>query len=164
MSKSTTSRIVIFEPDQDRLDKALLDRELTPELSDFLKNLLKRKKWARKINIPSGRDDVAAVIVFTTTLKEGGLEILSELHVFFAGKIMIEKWQVLGESERTSLLAKEVFRAINIDKVRVEGSCVNVEFSVPLPGRNSKPRVKTFDFAAGGPEVREVPHPLHEDD
>ncbi len=162
MSKSTTSRIVIFEPDEDHLDKALIDRELSPELTVFLKTLLHRKKWARKINIPSGSSDAAAVLVFTTSLKEGGLEILSELHVFLAGKTIVEKWQVLGESERTSLLPKEVFRAINIEKVRVEGSTVKVEFTVPVPGGNSKSRIKTFDFAADEPSVREVPHPLLE--
>jgi len=54
-----------------------VDRELSPGLIEFLKNLLKRKKWARKINIPSGHSDAAAVLVFATDLKEGGWEIFS---------------------------------------------------------------------------------------
>ena len=162
MSKSTTRKIVIFEPDVQQLENALVGRELSPELIEFLKNLLKRKKWARKINIPSTHNDLAAVLVFTTKLKEAGLEIFSELHVFFAGRVMVEKWQIVGEAERTSLLPKEVFRAIDIKKVRAEGDEVKVEFSVQLIGGDSSTRVKTFDFAADGPQVREVPHPLLE--
>jgi len=162
MSKSSTKKIVIFEPDEEGLKKALVGRDLSPELAAFLKNLLKRKKWARKINIPSGRNDVAAVLVFTTTLKEAGLEIFSELHVFCAGKIMVEKWQVLGESERTSLLGKEVFRAIDISKIRVEGAEVNIEFSGPTIDGQSSTLTKTFDFAVEDPEVRIVPHPFLE--
>ena len=162
MTKSTTKRIVIFEPDEEQLNKALAGGDLSPALVDFLNNLLRSKKWTRKINIPSGHDDVAAVLVFTTALKEEGLEIVSELHVFCAGKIMVEKWQVVGGAERISLLPKEAFHAININKVRVEGNQVNVEFSVPMIGGNSGTLIKTFDFSVEGPEVRIVPHPLEE--
>ena len=102
MPKSATSKIVIFEPDAAHLMQALASRDLSPGLVDFLKSLLKTKKWARKINIPSQHDDVAAVLVFTSALKEAGLEIFSELHVFFAGKIIVEKWQVVGETENLS--------------------------------------------------------------
>lgn len=164
MTKSTTHKITIYEPDEEELKRALVGRALSPDLAAFLKNLLKRKKWARKINIPSGHDDVAAVLVFTTTLKEEGLEILSELHVYFAGKTIVEKWEIAGERERIRLLPKEAFRAIDISKVRVEGSVVNVEFTVPMPGGQSGTHVKAFDFAADGPEERTVPHPLVEID
>jgi len=160
MSKSSTERIVIHEPDEHRLKKALDGRSVSPGLAEFLKNLLKRKKWAQKINIPSGHDDVAAVLVFSTSLKEGGLEIISELHVFFSGKIRVEKWQVVGELERTSLLPKEVFRAIDISKVGVDGARVSVEFSVPMNGGDSSTLTKTFDFSIEDAEVRMVSHPL----
>jgi hypothetical protein len=162
MKKSTTHKIVIFEPDESALKTALIGRELSGELTAFLMNLLKARKWARKINIPSGRNDVAAALVFTTSLKESGLEILSELHVFFAGSIIVEKWEVAGESQRKSLLPNEVFRAIEINKVRIDGSRVHIEFSVPLPGGGSITRIKTFDFAADAPMIRAVPHPLLE--
>jgi hypothetical protein len=162
MSKSLTSRIVIFEPDVDQLKIALAGRQVSPGLAEFLKNLLKRKKWARKINIPSDHDDAAAVLVFTTQLKEGGLEIFSELHVFCAGRTMVEKWQVVGEGQQISLLPKEAFRAIDISKVRVDGLVVNVEFSVPIVGGQSRTLIKTFDFSVEDPEVRTVPHPLLE--
>jgi hypothetical protein len=162
MSKSSTERIVLIEPDKDQLENALDGRSVTPGLAEFLKNLLERKKWARKINIPSDHDDVAAVLVFSTILKKSGLEILSELHVFFGGKIMVEKWQVMGELEPTSLLPKEAFRAIDISTVHVEGAVVKVEFSVPLNGGDSSTLTKTFDFTAENVEVRIVPHPLLE--
>jgi hypothetical protein len=161
-SKSTTSRIVIFEPDEEKLRKALVGRDITPGVVAFLKNLLKRKKWTPKIVIPSGQDNVAVVHVFTTGLIEAGLEIFSELHVFFAGKIMVEKWLVSGGAERISLLPKEAFHAININKVRVKGAQVNVEFSVPTIRGHSGTLIKTFDFSIEGPEVRIVPHPLDE--
>jgi hypothetical protein len=164
MKKSTT-KIVIFEPDEEALRNALLDREVSVELDAFLKNLLKRKKWARKINLPSGRNDVAVVLVFTTALKEAGLEIFSELHVFFAGKIIVEKWQVVGERERIALLPKEIFRAIDISKVRVAGAQVSVEFSVPAVGaQSSETLVKTFDFSGDKSRVEIAPAPLPEED
>jgi hypothetical protein len=156
----TTKRIVIFEPDEAHLKTALEGRDLSPALVQFLKDLLHTKKWARKINIPSGHDDVAAVLVFTTALREAGLEILSELHVFFAGEVMVEKWQVVGETEQISLLPKEAFRAIDINTVRVQDAQVTVEFSVPMIEGHSGTLIKEFDFSVGGPRFRSVPHPL----
>lgn len=149
MTTTTTHRIAIFEPDEEALKKAVIGRDLSPGLAAFLQNLLKRKKWARKINIPSGHNDVAVVLVFTTALKEGGLEILSELHVYFAGQIIVEQWEVAGEAQRIHLLPKEAFRALDITKVRVEGSLVHVEFTVPMPGGQSGQHEKTFDFSPG---------------
>jgi len=147
MSNSTTSRIVIFDPDEEGLRKALVGRKLSPELTKFLNDLLKRKKWARKIHIPSARDDLAVVLVFATTLKPGGLEILSELHVYFAGQVIVEQWEIAGENDHIHLLPKEAFRALDIAKVHVDGSLVHVEFSIPLPDGHSERRVKTFDFS-----------------
>jgi hypothetical protein len=162
MPKSTTKRIVLFEPDQEQLKHALEDRELSPDLIAFLENLLKTKKWTRKINIPSGQDDLAAVLVFTTALREAGLEILSELHVYYAGRVMVEKWQVVGEEEQISLLPKEAFHAIDIDKVRVQDGQVTIEVSAPIIGGHSGTLIKTFDFAVEGSGIRFVSHPLLE--
>ena len=162
MSKSSTKRIVLFEPDSEQLNTALEGREISLALLEFLKNLLKTKKWPRKINIPSGSDDVAAVLVFTTALRERGFEILSELHVFYGGKVMVEKWEVVGETEQISLLPKEALQAIDVEKVRVEGPRVTVEFSAPFVGGRTWTLVKTFDFSEAGNELRFVPHPLLE--
>lgn len=162
MTKAHTQRITIFEPDEEGLKKALLGREVSPGLAAFLHGLIKRKKWARKINIPSGRDDAAAVLVFTSSLKEGGLEILSELHVYLAGKVIIEKWEIAGEWERIRLMPKEAFRAIDMSRVRVEGAVMIVEFTIPTVEGQSGVHVKTFDFSADAPAMRTVPHPLLE--
>jgi hypothetical protein len=162
-NKSDTRRVAIFEPDQERLSEAVSGRNLSPELGAFLKNLVGRKKWVRKINIPSGHDDAAAVLVFSTTLKEGGLEILSELHVYCGGKSMVEIWEVVGETERIRLLPKESFRAIDITKVRVEGQSVSVEFAISKPDGQSELRVKIFDFGGEQPQMQTVPHPLLEE-
>ena len=162
MFKATTSRISVFEPDQQALQNALAGRDLSPELHAFLNSLLKRNKWTRKINIPSCYNNVAAVLVFTTALKNAGLEIMSELHVYLNGEVMVEQWYVRGGPNRLSLLPKEAFRAIDIEKVRVQGKRVIVEFSVPIAGRDSGTRIKTFDFAADGQRVRIVPYPLAE--
>jgi hypothetical protein len=151
MMKTTTHRITIFEPDEEALKKAVIGRDLSPGLAAFLQGMLKRKRWARKINIPAGHNDVAAVLIFTTTLKEGGLEILSELHVYFAGEIAVQKWEIAGENQRIHLLPKEAFRALDITKVRVEGSLVYVEFTVPLANGQNEQHVETFDFSKGEP-------------
>ncbi len=141
---------------------AVQGRDLSPGLIAFLSNLLKTRKWTRKINIPSEHDDLAAVLVFTTALKESGLEILSELHVYYAGKIMVEKWEVVGAREQIALLPKEVFQAIDLDKVRVHDGHVTVAVSAPIIGGHSEMLIKTFDFSVEGPSVRFVPHPLLE--
>jgi hypothetical protein len=160
MTKAHTQRITIFEPDEARLKKALLGRDVSPGLAAFLKDLIKRRKWARKINIPSGQDDAAAVLVFSSTLKEGGLEILSELHVYLAGKTMVEKWEVAGERERIRFMPKEAFRAIDISKVQVKGAVMSVEFTIPMVDGQSSVHVKTFDFSVAAPAIQTVPHPL----
>jgi hypothetical protein len=158
--KSDSRKIALYEPSQECLDKATLGRDVSAGLTEFLKNLLRRRKWVRKINIPSGRDDVAAVLVWTTTLKPAGFEMLSELHVYFAGRTLIEKWEVAGESERIRSLPKEAFQAIDITKVRVEGKVVALEFTVPRPGGKSSAYITAFDFTGEGPDVRTVVHPL----
>jgi len=159
-AKSESRRIAIFEPNQADLDEAVIGREVSGGLAGFLANLLRRKKWVRKINIPSGYDDVAAVLLFTTTLKEGGLEILSELHIYFAGRSMIEKWEVAGEWEQISSLPKEALQAIDITRVQVDGKVVSVEFTVPSSTGRSGSHVTKFDFLEDGSEVRTVLHPL----
>src|ERR1700679_4103012 len=128
MQKFTTGRISLSEPDEEKLRQELVGREISPELFEFLKNLLKAKKWTRKINIPSGYTGVAAVLAFTSQLKEAGLEIFSELHVFHMGKSVAEKWEICGESEQIPRLPKETFMAIEIEKVRVNGPEVSIEF------------------------------------
>ncbi|WP_157447654.1 hypothetical protein [Chthoniobacter flavus] len=151
---------MIFEPNQADLDKAVLGRDVSAGLAKFFENLLQRKKWVRKINIPSRHDDVAAVLLFTTTLKEGGLEILSELHIYCAGKTMIEKWEVAGEWQQIRSLPQESFQAIDITKVRVDGNVVSVDFTVPSSEGQSGLYFTQFDFSSDEPPVRTVPHPL----
>ena len=144
---NSTRKIALFDPNEDLLFKALDGREISPGLTRFLKNLVRTRKWARKVNIPSGEEDVAAVLIFTSALKEGGLEISSELHIYFAGKVIAEKWQVAGENERIALLPKEAFRAIDIEKVRVDGARVTIEFTVPILDGQSGTLSKTYDFS-----------------
>jgi hypothetical protein len=143
----STRKIALFEPNEELLFNALEGRELSSGLRQFLLGLLERKKWPRKINVPSGHNDAAAVLIFTSVLKEAGLEISSELHVYLAGKVLIEKWQVAGENDRIALLPKEAFRAIDIEKVRVNGSLVTIEFSIPSANGDGSTLHKTFDFS-----------------
>jgi hypothetical protein len=160
MQNSTTGRINLTEPDEEQLRRELVGRDISPGLFQFLKNLLKAKKWTRKINIPSGHTDLAAVLVFTSQLKEGGLEIFSELHVYHLGKTIVEKWEVCGETEKIYRLPTEAFMAIEIDKVRVNGPEVSIEFRVPTSAGNTETLIRTFDFSDGAAGIRVVPHPL----
>jgi len=162
-AKTVTQHIAVSEPDEELLKKSVQGRELSPELATFLKNLIRTKKWTRKVTLPSCHDDLAVALVSTSTLKEGGLEILSELHVFFSGATIIEEWQVVGEREKTSALPKELFTSVDIYKVQVVDGKVQVELTLPLEDGTEKTIVKTFDFADGGPKTRSVPHPLFEE-
>jgi hypothetical protein len=160
MQKLTTGRISLKEPDEERLKQELVGRDISQGLFVFLKNLLRSKKWTRKINIPSGHTDVAAVLVFTSQLKEAGLEILSELHVFCRGQTRVEKWEVCGENEEIYRLPKEAFMAIEIDKVRVNDSEVSIAFRVPTSAGNTETLIRIFDFSDEASGFRVVPHPL----
>lgn len=164
ISKYATRHILISEPDEEQLELGLEGRELSPALLKFLKTLIKTKKWTRKINIPSSHDGTAAVLVFTSELKESGLEIFSELHVFLDGKTLVEKWQVMGENTEPLALTEGSLGAVEIEKVWVEDPRVHVRLKVPMPNGDSKTLIKTFDFALEGSRIRIVPHPLLEKD
>lgn len=155
--KSATKRIVISEPDEEQLRQHLAGRDVSPGLGRFLKNMINGRKWARKINVPSTHDDLAAVLVFTSELKEHGLEISSELHVFFADRIFIEKWQVRGE--QTSSAPTEMFRSVEIQKVRLEKNEVRVILKMLGEG-DEKMATRTFDFSGDNPGVRTVANPF----
>jgi hypothetical protein len=161
-AKSITANIVVSEPDEDFLSKSLQGRVLSPELRKFLQNLVRTKKWTRKITLPSTHENVAVALAFTSSLKETGLEIVTELHVFFNGRIIIEEWEVVGEADKTSSIPKEAFTSMDIQKVYVEGDFVHVELTVPLSNGQSKMIEKTFDFATEEPHERSVAHPLVE--
>ena len=89
------------------------------------------------------------------------MEIFSELHVFFEGNTMIEKWPVVNESDRISSLPKETFMFIEIEKVRLEDErVVNVALKMPMSGGTNRTVVRTFDFNGDEPNVRVVAHPL----
>ncbi len=146
LAKSTTANIVISEPDEEQLRSSLQGREVSPELRKFLLNLLKTKKWTRKITLPSTHENVAVVLVFASSLKETGLEIVTELHVFFNKKIIVEEWQVVGENEKTSAIPKEAFTSMCIQKVVVEGdSRVHVGLQVPHSPCFGRQRVKIIE-------------------
>ncbi|MEI9898025.1 MAG: hypothetical protein WDN28_30255 [Chthoniobacter sp.] len=161
MPKSSTQRIVIFEPDEAQLKSALADRQISSGLAEFLKNLLKRKRWARKINIPSDHEDVAAVLVFTTTLKDGGVGDFQRTARLFRGPHHGGKMAGGRRSRSGSRCCRRKPFARSISpRFRVEGAQVDVEFSVPIVGGQSRTLVKTFDFSVEDSEVRIVPHPL----
>lgn len=157
--KSTTKRIVISEPDEEQLQQHLDGRAVSPGLGRFLRNMINGRKWARKINIPSAHDNLAAVLVFTSELKERGLEISSELHVFFEDRTFVEKWQVLGESEQTSSVSTNMFRSVEIDKVRLENGRVSVALQLVGDGVE-KTATRIFDFNVENPGVRMVSNPF----
>ncbi|HEX4083299.1 MAG TPA: hypothetical protein VHY22_00200 [Chthoniobacteraceae bacterium] len=138
----------------------MAERDVSSGLAVFLKNILQRRKWVRKINIPRDHDDAAAALVCTTTLKEGGLEILSELYVYCAGKTIVEKWEVAGEREQIRLLPKESFQAIDITEVRMNGLEMTVEFTTPAASGHNRTHRSIFDFAPESPRERTVLHPL----
>ncbi|HWB61785.1 MAG TPA: hypothetical protein VG733_20045 [Chthoniobacteraceae bacterium] len=149
-AKSTTTHIAISEPDEELLHASLIGRDVSPEMRKFLQNLVRTKKWTRKITLPSAHEDVAVALVFASSLKESGLEIVTELHVFFKNRILIEEWKVVGENDKTSDIPKEAFSSMSIRKVYVNHDIVHVELTVPLPGREPRLIEKCFDFGEEG--------------
>lgn len=149
--KTATQTIVISDPDGEILESKLEGRSLSPELFKFLNSLVKTNKWTRKITVPSTHDDVAVVLLFTSNLKETGLEILSEIHVFFKGKTLTEKWEMLPENKLASSLQPNVFSSLDVEKVRVEGTAVHVALRLLVPTGEQKKVLKTYDFSIGEP-------------
>lgn len=143
------------------LIKHLAGRDVSPELRNFLKTLLKGSKWPGKINIPSGHNDLAAAQIFSSKLKQGVLEVFSELHVFLQGVTLVEKWPVLGEADRISTLPKETFTAIEVEKVRLlENWMVQVRIRIPGADGTGKTVTRMFDFGGNQQPVRVVANPL----
>ncbi len=114
----------------------------------------------RIINIPSGYEDLAAALIFTTDLKEGGLEISGELHVFCEDREIIEHWEVLGEHEETSSLPQNMLRSVEIRKVSIRGNQVSVALGMQLASGGAQVAVRLFDFVEGSPGARVAPYPF----
>ncbi len=161
LSKSVTRQLLIFDSSEDLVRKHLAGREASPELRQFLKTLLKGTKWPGKINIPSGHDNLAAGQIFSSRLRQGILEVFSEVHVFLEGVTLVEKWPILGETDRISSLPKETFTATEIEKVRlIDDWIVQVRIKIPARNGTTKTVVRMFDFSGNQPGVRFVPNPL----
>jgi hypothetical protein len=152
--KKKTQKVVISDPDEELLEIKLEGRALSPELSIFLKSLVKTKKWTKNITIPSGHDNVAVVLLFTGNLKEVGLEILSEIHVFYEGKVFIEVWEVLPETAHPTTLPTGIFSSVNVERVLVSGSLIYVEMKVYLADGAKKRILKTYDFSNEEPTAQ----------
>lgn len=156
-SKFFTQHVVIRDPEEKLLEEQLKNRALTPELLKFLKRLVKTKKWTKKITIPSAHDDVAVVLLFTSSLKQGGLEIITEIHVFFAGRIVVEEWETLPESRNPSSLPVGIFASMDIEKVRVLDKQVEVALRMQAPDGKNTRILKTYDFLTEKPTVQTRP-------
>jgi len=154
LQKSMTRKVVIADPNEELLEMRLEGRTLSPELFRFLKNLVKTKKWTKNITIPSTSDDVAVALLFASSLKESGLEILSEIHVFYAGRKFVETWEMLPESEPPTSLPPKIFGSMDVRKVRVMNSSVCVEIMVYLADGRKKRVLKTYDFSHEEPTVQ----------
>ena len=144
--KEMTRKVVISDPNEELLNSKLEGRTLSPELSRFLKSLVQTRKWTKNITIPSTHDNVAIALLFTSSLKAHGLEILSEIHVFYCGKTCIEVWEMLQENEHPTSLPPGIFNSVDVGKVRVHGSLVHVEMRVLLADGNKKRVLKIYDF------------------
>jgi len=154
LQKEMTRKVVISDPNEELLEIKLQGRTLSPELSRFLKSLVKTKKWTKNITIPSTHDSVAVALLFTSSLKEAGLEILSEIHVFYCGRTYVEVWEMLPETEHPTSLPPGIFSSVDVGKVRVNGSLIYVEMLVFQSEGTKKRVLKTYDFGGEEPVVQ----------
>jgi len=159
-SRRTTAQIEISTPQERDLLRQLAGQGLSPPLIIFLKAVVKRHKGIRKINIPSGEDSVAAVLLCAGNLSEKGLEIYDELQIFFHGQTMIERWQWWADGG-VCLPEKEKIGTLEIGKVKVIGRVVSVVLKVS-GGKDAREFVREFDFSnpSSEPSVSMIPHPL----
>ena len=154
LQKELTRKVVISDPNEELLEMKLKGRTLSPELSRFLKSLVKTRKWTKNITIPSTHDSVAVALLFTSSLKEAGLEILSEIHVFYCGRTYVEVWEMLPENEHPTSLPPKIFSSVDVGKVRVSGTLVYVEMLVNQAEGVKKRVLKTYDFSEEEATVR----------
>jgi len=157
LQKELTRKVVISDPSEELLQTKLAGRTIAPELFKFLKNLVKTRKWTKNITVPSTHDNVAVALLFTSSLKEAGLEILREIHVFYCGRTYVEVWEMLPETEHPTMLAPGIFSSVEVGKVRVNGTLVNVEMRVLQDGGIKKRVLKTYNFAKDEPTVQTRP-------
>jgi len=152
--KAMTRKVVISDPNEALLKTKLEGRILSPGLSRFLNNLVKTRRWTKNITIPSTHDNVAIALLFTSSLKEAGLEILSEIHVFYDDRTYVEACEMLQESEHPTDLPPGIFNSVEVGKVRVQGTLVQVEMRVLLADGTKKRVLKTYDFFSDPPAVQ----------
>ncbi len=115
-SKAVTQNIVVTEPEAEHLDKQLLDRLFSPELLRFLRSVVKRNKWTKKITLPSTHENTAVVLLFKSDLKNGGLEIVTQIHVFYDGRTFVEEWETLPEAMHPASMPAKTWNFIESRK------------------------------------------------
>ena len=72
----------------------------------------------------------------------------------------IVRGSVLGEHQKTSSMPTQMLLAMEIQKVRLNGSRVSVELRVPVPDAEPKVAMRIIDFMENGPTVRTVANPF----
>lgn len=156
--KNLTARIVIDDPDPKDLVEHLKGRDLSPDLVSYLKQTVQRHKGGtRKINIPSTHKNVGVVLLGKAKLEETHLHMQDELHVFFAGKVVVVKWLVRGEEGLC--VPEDVFSVLEIKKVKVEGEQVDV---VLTASGNDFSILVDFALYTAPSTTLDIEHPLNQ--
>lgn len=126
--KDVTARIVIEDPKLNDLENHLGGRMISPDLQAYFRKIVVlHKGGTKKINIPSTNNDVGVALLISSNLEETHLEIHDELHVFFAGRIVVIKWAIRGEDG--FCVPEKDLSPSEIKKVSVEGEQVTVTLS-----------------------------------
>ncbi len=135
-------------------------KKVSRKLKNYLIEMVSKPAWPREIMLPSTHDNVAALLICEPGGEIGNLTISDELHLFFDGMIIIERWPYIanGGLERTA------FKLLKIRKVKVSGQLVEVLLEEPESGCQSAGLRRRFDFSdhTGEPVIKEVSHPLLE--
>ncbi len=156
--KNMTARIVVENPELKDLENHLAGRKICPLLLEYFRKVVAiHKGGTRKINIPSTHDNVGVALLGSSSLEETFLQMHDELHVFFAGKVVIVKWEVRNEDGFCVPTAD--LSTLEIKKVQVEGEKVTINLT---SSKVDFSMLVDFELYSNETTTLNIDHPLNQ--
>lgn len=151
----------LIDANEETLSQILKKRSLAPDLVTFLSRILGKMKSGsnKRLFLHQTEDNVAAVIIFEQSLEEKGFHFHDELHLYFQGRVITERWQIKGENGYCLPFHK--FLCTQIRALSVEGSVIKIELTLPEGGIGHLSVTREFNFNFSGKSLEsEARHPF----
>ncbi len=155
--KLTLRNPIFIHEDEKILRDSLGGRELSAELVRYLFQIVRDSGIEKKINIPKKHNNAAVALVRSSFFGKEGLSIFDHLHIFYDGKVFIEKWKLPKNGHVRN--RPHFHTLLDIHKVHICKYSVVVELKIPQERRTGL-IIREYDFLTLSTWTRETQHPL----